>query len=337
MDGTDTQTGDPQAKTDETPGATSEPPVIQTQHAEYAFQQRVGVFDLSFYVPRGVIFGLIGPSGSGKTTTVRLLNGMYSPTKGSLEVLGQRPDRFTPATKEKIGYMPQQFVLYPMLSVMENLNFVASLYGMGIFSRGRRMRSLLKFVELDDVRNRLAGRLSGGMQRRLQLAAALVHNPQLIFADEPTSGIDPVLRDKFWEYFRALRDEGHTLFITSQYVDEIRHCDLVAIMRGGRLLYINTPDELRRKAFGGEQLRIVVDPARALEAVQILNEQPIVSDARRSLAQPGLIFVSTKDAAGALPMLIALLQERQIGMNEADQYVPPFDDVFIELMRQTGE
>jgi ABC-2 type transport system ATP-binding protein len=230
--------------------------------------------------------------------------------------------------------MPQPFVLYPMLSVIENLNFVASLYGMGIFSRGRRMKTLLKFVELYDVRNRLAGKLSGGMQRRLQLAAALVHDPQLIFADEPTAGIDPMLREKFWEYFRVLRGEGHTLFITSQYVGEIRHCDIVGIMRAGRMLHINTPEELRRMAFGGEQIRFVVDPARALDAVQLLNNQPLVKDARRSLTHPGEIFVTTKDAGSALPMLIAVLQDREIGMNEADQYVPPFDDVFIELIKQ---
>jgi ABC-2 type transport system ATP-binding protein len=252
---------------------------------------------------------------------------------GVIQVLGIDVTADPQQVQSRIGYMPQKFGLYEDLSVQENLDFVASLYGMGPFSRGRRLKALLEFVELYDARRRLASQLSGGMQRRLQLACALAHNPPLLFADEPTAGTDPVLRGKFWDHFRSLRDEGHTLFVTTQYIGEIEHCDLVGLMRDGQLLYVNTPEGLRRQAFGGDVIRIAVAPARALETVQLLNNESIVTDARRSFSQPGLIFVSTNEAATALPALIAALHEHGVDIQQADQYVVPFDDVFIELMR----
>jgi ABC-2 type transport system ATP-binding protein len=311
--------------------------IIQVEHVDYLFTSKQGVHDLTFQVPRGVIFGLVGPSGCGKTTTVRLLNGMYHPTSGRLEVLGENPARFSSRAREKIGYMAQHLTLYPMLTVLENLNFTASLYGMGLFSRGKRLKEILKLVELWDARNRMASKLSGGMQRRLQLASALVHNPELIFADEPTAGTDPLLRSKFWEHFRSLRDEGHSLFITTQYIGEIEHCDVVGIMRAGRMLFVDTPEGLRRKAFGGDVIRLSVDPAQSLEAVHLLNNQGDVADARRSFGQPGMLYVSTNDAATAMPSVLGMLQERDIDVQQADRYIPPFDDVFIELMKQSGD
>ena len=313
------------------------PPIIQADKATHKFSEDAGVSDLSFYVPRGVIFGLIGPSGCGKTTTVRLLTGMYKPEKGKITVLGQSPSRFTPSTREKIGYMPQQFVLYPMLSVAENFNFGASLYGLGLFRRRHRQHVLLKFVELYDQRHRITSKLSGGMQRRLQLACALAHDPELIFADEPTAGIDPVLRSKFWDHFRELRDSGKTIFVTTQYVAEAENCDVVGIMRSGRLLYIDTPQDLRRKAFGGDLIRLVVDPARAQEAAQVLTGRPKVKDARQAFAQPDLILVSTEDGAATMPDLVAALSDRGIEVRESEQYTSPFDEVFLELVRREGD
>jgi ABC-2 type transport system ATP-binding protein len=317
--------------------AQSTGPVIKAEHMDYLFTSEQGVHDLTFQVPAGVIFGLVGPSGCGKTTTVRLLNGMYRPTGGQLSVLGEDPNRFSHAARENIGYMAQHLTLYPMLTVYENLNFVSSLYGMGLLSRRKRLKSLLRFVELYDARNRLASRLSGGMQRRLQLACALVHNPQLIFADEPTAGTDPVLRGKFWEHFRSLRDEGHTLFVTTQYIGEIEHCDVVGIMRDGRLLFVDTPEGLRKRAFGGDVIRLAVDPGRAQKAVQLLNAEDMVIDAHRSFGQPGLIYVSTNDASTALPALLGILQDHEVDVQQADRYVAPFDDVFIELMKQVKD
>lgn len=313
------------------------PPVIVATKATHRFTGDAGVKDLTFYVPRGVIFGLIGPSGCGKTTTVRMLTGMYKPSKGEVQVLGDKPMQFSAKTRSRIGYMPQQFVLYPMLSVAENFNFAAALYGLGVFKRARRRHQLLEFVELYKERSRTTSKLSGGMQRRLQLACALAHDPELLFADEPTAGIDPVLRSKFWEHFRMLRDAGKTIFVTTQYVGEAENCDLVGIMRDGRLLYIDTPEDLRRKAFGGDLIRLAVPEERAGEAADLLRKQPKVKDARRAHAQPNLILVSTEDSASAMPELLKVLTDHGIDVLESEQYNSPFDEVFLELVKREGD
>ena len=150
-------------------------------------------------------------------------------------MLGEDPRSFRRQTRERIGYMPQQFTLYPDLTARENVDFVASLFGMLWRTRHRRTREVLQLVELWDVRGRRAGRLSGGMQRRLELACALVHDPDLLFLDEPTAGIDPILRAKVWEELHRLRDAGRTLLVTTQYVNEAEACDTVALIAGGRL------------------------------------------------------------------------------------------------------
>jgi len=312
--------------------------LIRAQQIEKKFSADVGVFDLNFEVPTGTIFGMIGPSGCGKTTTVRLMTGLYKPDSGSLTVMNREPSKFSPRARERLGYMPQHFVLYPNLTVWENLNFVASLYGMGYFKRRKQLEQALEFVELSDARNRLGSQLSGGMQRRLELACTLVHNPLLIFADEPTAGIDPVLRNKFWDHFRHLRDTGRTLFVTTQYVGEAVYCDMVAVMREGRIIHMDTPENLRKKALGGDMIKLVVDAPHALDAAQLFQRHPAISDVRRSRSQPGLLYLYTDDASANLPLIFQLLGEHpEITVQQADKYVPPFDDVFVKLMEQAEE
>src|SRR5215211_5637152 len=309
--------------------------IIMVDHVKKAFSEDTGVFDLNFEVPAGTIFGMIGPSGCGKTTTVRLMTGLYKRDRGNLWVLGRDPNRFSLRTREQIGYMPQHFVLYPNLTVWENLNFVASLYGMGYFSRRKWLEQALDFVELSDARRRLGSQLSGGMQRRLELACTLVHDPLLVFADEPTAGIDPVLRGKFWDHFRNLRDQGRTLFITTQYVGEAAYCDLVGVMRAGRVIHIDTPDNLRRAAFGGEIIQLVVDRGQAYDVAKIIQKQPMVKDVRRSPEQPGLLYIYVDDASDTLPQIFNVMKEHpEVAVQQADKYMPPFDDVFIRLMEQ---
>jgi ABC-2 type transport system ATP-binding protein len=312
-----------------------ERPIIQARNASVKFGKTIALENLSFSVAPGTIFGLIGPSGCGKTTTVRLLTGLYKPSEGEAHVLGETPTAFTQKARERIGYMPQQFVLYPQLSVKENLNFVASLYGMPLFSRRKRLAELLDFVELSGHERKLGSQLSGGMQRRLAVAAALVNDPALLFFDEPTAGIDPVLRAKFWENFRALRDRGRTLLVTTQYVGEAAYCDYVGVMREGRLIELDTPGNLRRKAMGGEVIRLVVDATHEREAVRRLDAHPSVNQVQRSYREPGHLFVYTDDAATTLPELVTHLDGGSgIQVTSIDRYEPPFDDVFVHLMKQ---
>jgi ABC-2 type transport system ATP-binding protein len=306
---------------------------LEMTNVSRRFDEHAGVFELNLHVPRGSIVGLIGPSGCGKTTTVRLALGVYRPDEGNLKVMGESSSRLSTRTRESIGYLPQQFVLYPNLSVIENVRFAASLYGIGPLQRGKQVQSALEFVELYTARNTLAGKISGGMQRRLALACALVHNPILLFADEPTAGIDPVLRAKIWEQFRQLRDQGRTLIITTQYVGEAAYCDLVGVMRQGRLLHLDTPDNLRARALGGAVLRLWVDPAQRIDAAKWLRLQPEFAEVRLAHEDKELLFIYVDDAAQRLPDVVRLFDEHpEIKINKIEEYQPSFDEVFVRLM-----
>lgn len=317
--------------------AQGQPPVIEMQGVSVRFGEQVGVDDMTLSVPPGVIFGLIGPSGSGKTTTVRLLTGVYKPQSGSLRVLGHTPARNNVRLREQIGYVPQLFTLYPNLTAWENLNFIASLYGLNYFKRGDRLEALLDFVELRPARGRLGRDLSGGMQRRLALACALVHDPSLIFADEPTAGIDPVLRARFWEFFRQLRDQGRTLVVTTQVVSEAAYCDYVAVMRQGRILVVDSPTGLRRRVLGGEIIDITLaDPDDLRRALAVLLRwREVVKDARRAPGSETDIHVVVDDAREWLPELIKRLENQRprIVVSGGAPLEISYDEVFIRVMQ----
>lgn len=304
-------------------------PVVQTRELTKVFDDLVAVDNLSFEIPRAAIFGLIGPSGCGKTTTVRLLTGVYRPTSGRALVLGQRPSGFTAETRARIGYMLQQSVLYPDLTVWENLNFASAIYGVGPL-RGQRLRQILDFVELGEHRRKPVRNTSGGMRRRLSLAATLAHDPDLLFLDEPTTGVDPVLRRKFWDRFRGLRDEGRTLLVTTQYVSEAAYCDLVAVMQKGRLLKIDSPEGLRRAAFGGDV--VILKTANYLDqaALHRLAQVPCVSTVK--LQDQTTLRLVVEEASTAIPRLVEWAQAEELDLQSVQEHLPPFDDVFVELI-----
>lgn len=309
--------------------------VIEARGLTKQFNNEIAVEDLNFYIPRGSIFGFIGPSGCGKTTTTRLLTGVYKPTAGEAIVLGVHPEKFTRNARARIGYMPQLFVLYPDLSVWENLNFTASLYGMRMLGRRKRMMEMLDFVELTEHRRKLARNISGGMQRRLALASALIHRPELIFMDEPTAGIDPVLRTKFWEQFRELKSQGDTLFLTTQYVGESAYCDFVAIMAEGHLLMVDTPEGLRKKAFGGDVIDIKAAQNITYQHLQELSSLPFVKMMPTHIGQ-NTIRIIVEDAETALPQLLDWFSKNRMEVTTAGEYLPPFDDVFVILIQKAG-
>lgn len=305
--------------------------IIDTNGLTKKFGDEVAVQDLTFYVPEGKIFGLIGPSGCGKTTTIRLLTGFYEPTSGTATVLDHHPMQFSHATRAKIGYLNQEFVLYPDLTVWENLNFASSIYGVGL-RRHQRLEQILEFVELTEHKTKIASDLSGGMRRRLSLAATLVHEPVLLFLDEPTAGIDPVLRRRFWDHFHKLQNQGRTLFITTQYVSEAAYCDFVAVLSEGRLLVLDTPEGLRHRAYGGEVVELRTAVGLPNEKFHPIKEFPFVVGAQQIDARNVRLVV--QEASTAIPRLVEWSQENGVTLESIQEYLPPFDDVFVELVEK---
>ncbi len=306
-------------------------PIVATTGLVKSFGHEVVLDGVDLTVARGTILGLIGPSGCGKTTLVRQLTGLAAPSDGTVRVLGRDPLEFDAATRARIGYMPQLPVLFPTLSVWGNLTFMSSVYGMKLRHRRQRLKALLDLVELRVDRRKLLSQCSGGMQRRLSLAATLVHDPELLFLDEPTAGVDPILRARFWEHFRELRDQGATIIVPTQYVGEAAMCDQVAVMSSGRLLTVLPPSDLRAFADGGDALlyetddalrRADVDRLRAVDGVRAVQRtddgvRVVVGDAERDAAA----VERALDAEGAPRW------RRQ-------PYEPTFEDLFVTIIER---
>jgi ABC-2 type transport system ATP-binding protein len=219
---------------------------IKTVAVGHRFGRFQVLEDVSFFVPKGVIFGLLGPSGSGKTTLIRLIAGALRASEGTITVLERNmPDR---QAATGIGYMTQAAALYPDLSLRENLEFFGALYGMNRDRLGRRIEEIAETVDLKPRLDHQLTTFSGGMVQRSSLAAALLHDPDLILLDEPTVGLDPVLRHSFWNHFRTLADRGKTLIVSSHIMDEADRCDQLAFIREGRLLVTGSPNEIRARA-----------------------------------------------------------------------------------------
>ncbi len=303
---------------------------VTLEHLTKRFGDDTAVDGITLAVAPGTIVGIIGPSGAGKTTLVRLMTGALTPTDGEVRVMGEDPLRFKRETRERIGYMPQSFALSPDLTTRENVDFVASLFGLLWWRRRRRTREVLQWVDLWDVRSRRAGHLSGGMQRRLELASALVHDPEIAFLDEPTAGIDPLLRATIWQELGRLRDAGRTLLVTTQYVNEAESCDAVVLIAEGRAIATGTPDELRRTAMGGDVVSIETrDPVDAA----IFREVPNVL--RLEQMGPNQIRATVADSSATLPDLVEAVTSQGGEVSSAAESNPSFDEVFAILVERS--
>jgi ABC-2 type transport system ATP-binding protein len=219
-------------------------PAVEVERVSFSYGRQRVLNQLSLEIPVGVSFGLLGPNGAGKTTLIRLLVGLLRAKSGTILTLGQRP---SPRIARLIGYMPQLPSLYNELSVIQNVEFFARIYGLrDRKQRGQRVEEVIRLVDLWGHRRKSIGNLSGGMKQRASLACAIVHNPPILFLDEPTVGLDPELRVHFWEYFTALTRQGVTLVISSHTMDDAAHCDQLAFLRDGRVIALGSPDELRQ-------------------------------------------------------------------------------------------
>jgi ABC-2 type transport system ATP-binding protein len=226
--------------------------MIQLQNLSRHFGGRfrraktIAIEGLDLTIERGELFGLVGPDGAGKTTTLRILAGILKPSSGAATVDGHDVVDEAEVIKQELGYMPQQFGLYPDLTVDENLNFICDVFDIVGDERQQRIQDLLDFTNLHEFRGRLGRQLSGGMQKKLGLAAALVHRPEVLLLDEPTTGVDPVARREFWDILTTLHAEGSTIIVSTPYMDEAERCNRVGLMYDGQMMVCDTPNAIKR-------------------------------------------------------------------------------------------
>ncbi|MEX1022894.1 MAG: ABC transporter ATP-binding protein [Dehalococcoidia bacterium] len=288
--------------------------------------------DIDLTAHSGELFGLVGPSGCGKTTLVRLIVGLLTPTEGEVLVRGVPPGDFAPRDRQRIGYLPQEFSLYPMLTVEENARFIAGLYGLSWFRRRRRIREVLEFLEIWDARGRLAEHISGGMKRRLGLACSMLHRPSLLVVDEPTAGLDPDLRAHIWEHLREVQQQGTTIFLTTQYIEEAERCDSVAVLDGGRMAALGSPADLRQRADISDTIDIEVDGLTP-DDIRALWRLASVKDVRR--AGPNRLLVRTDEGASAIPAISEEFAARDRRVTSIDAHQASFEEIFLRLVEQS--
>lgn len=308
--------------------------VIEARDLTRRFGSFTAVDRVSLTIEEGDIYGFLGPNGSGKTTLIRMLCGLLRPSDGTATVLGRDVRRESEALKGSIGYMSQQFSLYPDLTVTENLKFYAGIYGIPRRQRKQRIEEVIEIVRIGDYRKRLSARLSGGWKQRLALACALVHRPKLMFLDEPTAGIDPVARRDLWNLLFDLAGQGVTFFVTTHYMDEAERCSHLGYIYFARLMVSGSPQDLKAleevTPTGCERLEVRVP--RVAPAMRFLNTQPYVRDA--TIFSDALHVLIEKGHQGRLSTDLST----NGFPDAATRTIPPtLEDVFVTLTRRRAE
>jgi ABC-2 type transport system ATP-binding protein len=301
--------------------------IIETEHLSRRFGDLVAVSDVSLSVRRGEIFGVLGPNGAGKSTTIRMLCGILDPSSGSGRVVGFDVRTESERIKERIGYMTQRFSLYEDLSVQENLEFYAGIYGVPRRERRRRIDATIEKLGLGQRRRQLAGTLSGGWKQRVALASSTIHEPPLLFLDEPTAGVDPVSRREFWEQIHRLTSEGTTVLLTTHYMDEAERCHRIAFIFRGHVLDVGTPEAIVTRR-GLRVAELEVDQARV--AAGALRAHPDVDE----VAHYGHILrLATRGGADPEALAGAVLAPLGIAVGACRVARPTVEDVFVSMVR----
>ncbi len=301
---------------------------VQAVELTKEFGDFVAVDRVSFTIERGAIFGFLGPNGAGKTTTIRMLLGLLKPTTGGATVLGYDIVRQVSEVKKRIGYMSQRFSLYDDLTVDENLNFYGRTYGLGRRQLRVRKQFVLEMAGLEGRGRELARNLSGGWKQRLALGSAIIHEPEMLFLDEPTAGVDPISRRAFWDLLYELAGEGTTIMVTTHYMDEAEHCQNLAFIQHGRIVAQGSPAEIKETRMRGQVLEIdCSDPALALP---VLRDMGVFEEVALYGA---LIHAVAPDVVPLMPKIEGLLARAGVGVRTMDAIVPSLEDVFISSVR----
>jgi ABC-2 type transport system ATP-binding protein len=302
---------------------------VEAHELTKQFDHFTAVDHVSFTIPRGRIFGFLGPNGAGKTTTIRMLLGLLKPSSGTATVLGFDILKDSEEIRKRIGYMSQKFSLYNDLKVEENLNFYGGTYGV----RGERLRErkryILNMAGLEGRERELTRNLSGGWKQRLALGTAIIHEPEMLFLDEPTAGVDPISRRAFWGLLYELAEGGTTIMVTTHYMDEAEHCQSLAFIQRGRLVTMGSPQEIKAGEMRGQVLEVDCDsPDVAIITLRQLRVFEEVS------LYGALIHVVTQDPDAHRALIERALHDKGVQVTSIDRIAPSLEDVFIASARR---
>lgn len=297
--------------------------VISVQNLTRRFGDFTAVDHINFEVIAGEVVGYLGPNGSGKTTTIRMLLGLLAPNEGEATVLGYDVVRQSEEVRARVGYMSQKFAIYDDLTTLENLTFYGGVYGI---TDKERIKQTLELVGLSGHENTLTRDMSTGWRQRLALGIALVHQPKLLFLDEPTSGVDPTARRAFWDLIYQLAETGVTVFVTTHYMDEAEYCERVGVMRDGKLLAMDTPTNLKKSIIKGDVWEVFAHPLE--QGLDVLRELDGVE--RVGLAGDHLRVISQRVREEAMQ---DLLSRNHIRVEKIERGEPTLEDVFLALAR----
>ncbi len=305
---------------------------LATQHLTKHFDHFVAVDDVSFSIQRGEIYGLLGPNGAGKTTTIRMLLGLLAPTAGTGTVLGYDIVTQAEAIRARVGYVSQKFSLYPDLTVAENFDFYAGVYGVARAQIPARRATILPSVGLSGQENVRVASLAGGARQRLALACALAHEPEFLFLDEPTAGVDPISRRMLWDLMYARAARGTTILVTTHYMDEAENCQRVAFIARGKIIAEGSPSELKTRQMPAQVLEIDSTPSEvaltALRAARLFDEVALYGT---------LIHAIGADAREKILPAREILRARNVIVKSIEVIVPSLEDVFIARLRSIDQ
>jgi ABC-2 type transport system ATP-binding protein len=300
---------------------------VEIHNLVKTFGSFVAVDHVTLNVEKGEIFGFLGPNGAGKSTTIRILCGLLTPTSGSARVndfdVATQPEQI----RRSIGYMSQKFSLYDDLTVEENIDFFTGIYGVPRERREERKNYVLEMANLRERRNALTATLSGGWKQRLALGCAILHDPPVLFLDEPTSGVDPLARGAFWHLIHDLAETGHTIFVSTHYMDEAEYCHRLALMYRGKVIALGTPAELKSSLTSHKLLNL--ETSDPLETMRALESLPGVSEVA---VFGGGLHVTVDDPESAMSRIREQLAHKNIEVRTLEEIAPSMEDVFVEMI-----
>lgn len=300
---------------------------VEVTNLEKKFGQFTAVNRINFEVNKGEIFGFLGPNGAGKSTTIRMLCGILSPTSGDGHVGGYNIIKEQEEIKQNIGYMSQKFSLYDDLTVEENINFYSGIYRIRDQKKAERKEWVIKMAGLEDLRSSRTAILSGGWKQRLALGCAILHEPKIVFLDEPTSGVDPISRRDFWILIKEMAKHGVTVFVTTHYMDEAENCNRIALIYKGNIIALGSPHELKTESMKEEVVEMVIDDPEdwieRLMKLEVIKEVALFGNA---------LHVVVQNSALSIPLIKDFLRNEKANNYKIEKIDPSLEDVFVSLI-----